>query len=304
MSKLSRSEVGKMGGLISREITALAKQARIDQYNLNPKLCLGCANRLTYDKRSNKFCNASCSTRFYNNQRAVNRIHQPICDSPAPTKPKAKECKYCGSTYEESCSTWCNRPQLYKSIYRNFKLDLTPYFGSLEFITLLTEFVTSLQKEYDNSSLPSLALKYGYSGHVANWAKIFNALGIKLNTRSQALRNYYSRNGYYDNITQKEEYYKCCRFEIKDYKTIPGYDLLCEHAWFHPLSNPKGVSRDHMFSVSEGFKQGVSADLIKHPANCRIVKHSENSSKGSKCSLTLDQLNDRIQKWCRMSDLN
>lgn len=34
----------------------------IEQYDLNPKHCLGCGEKLEYDKRKNNFCTSSCST--------------------------------------------------------------------------------------------------------------------------------------------------------------------------------------------------------------------------------------------------
>ena len=52
-----------------------------------------------------------------------------------------------------------------------------------------------------------------------------------------------------------------------------------------------------MFSVDEGYKQGVDPYLISHPANCKLMKHEDNFKKLAKCSITLDELQKRIMEW-------
>jgi hypothetical protein len=52
-----------------------------------------------------------------------------------------------------------------------------------------------------------------------------------------------------------------------------------------------------MFSVDEGYKQCVDPYLISHPANCKLMRHEDNFKKLTKCSITLDELIDRVNKW-------
>ena len=51
---------------------------------------------------------------------------------------------------------------------------------------------------------------------------------------------------------------------------------------------------DHIFSVAEGFRQGVPPEVIGHRANLRMLSAVENKSKGSRCDKTLEQLHEDI----------
>ncbi len=52
-----------------------------------------------------------------------------------------------------------------------------------------------------------------------------------------------------------------------------------------------------MFSVKDGFIHGVDPKIIKHPANCRLLRHSDNVKKGASSCITLDELLERIHNW-------
>ena len=62
-------------------------------------------------------------------------------------------------------------------------------------------------------------------------------------------------------------------------------------------NNLKGISRDHIFSVKSGYLLAVDPEIISHPANCRLIKQSENSSKNCKNGISLSQLLSRIETW-------
>ena len=49
-----------------------------------------------------------------------------------------------------------------------------------------------------------------------------------------------------------------------------------------------------MFSVRDGFELGIDPKLISHPANCRLMVHSDNISKNRKSSITYEDLLIRI----------
>ena len=69
-------------------------------------------------------------------------------------------------------------------------------------------------------------------------------------------------------------------------------------AFFHyPIKNPNGAVRDHMFSCKEGFLRNIDVKIISHPANCQIITHIENCSKGIRCSITLEELLEKIKNW-------
>ena len=67
-------------------------------------------------------------------------------------------------------------------------------------------------------------------------------------------------------------------------------------------NNLNGISRDHMISLKEGFRSGISPDLISHPANCQLLQHFINNRKNTNSSLTLEELKERIEKFVSLAD--
>ena len=49
-----------------------------------------------------------------------------------------------------------------------------------------------------------------------------------------------------------------------------------------------GITRDHIYSRKSGFINGVFPEILRHPANCKLMLNYENSSKSSKNSITLE----------------
>jgi hypothetical protein len=90
------------------------------------------------------------------------------------------------------------------------------------------------------------------------------------------------------------------RFSLNLYPSEFNFKLVEENGWYSAKNhgnNLNGVSRDHLFSVSEGFNQMINPLILAHPANCSLKIHTDNISKNSKCSITLDQLLDKINSW-------
>lgn len=89
-------------------------------------------------------------------------------------------------------------------------------------------------------------------------------------------------------------------FNLSDYKKEFDFSLIEQYGWYKAKNhgnNLNGISRDHMFSIKEGFLQKISPYIIKHPANCQLMRHNDNISKYSKCSITLEDLKNRIKEW-------
>lgn len=89
-------------------------------------------------------------------------------------------------------------------------------------------------------------------------------------------------------------------FNIDDYKSVLDFNLLNEYGKYSPSNkgnNLNGISRDHMYSVKDGFINSVDYNIIKHPANCKLMKHTDNNKKKTNSSITLDELNERIRNW-------
>ncbi len=109
--------------------------------------------------------------------------------------------------------------------------------------------------------------------------------------------------------TDKEKYYSDARFKFNVYLFPEEFDLTLieQHGWYTcpgkkrkgQTKNTTGVSRDHIVSVSYGFANNIDPKIISHPANCRLMLHSENKNKSSKCNLTIHQLLLKIEDWNR-----
>ena len=90
------------------------------------------------------------------------------------------------------------------------------------------------------------------------------------------------------------------RFNLADYPDEFDFSLIRENGWYSPTNkknNLGGVSRDHMLSVKEGFELGIDPKLLAHPANCKLMIHTENISKSNNSSITLEELLERIENF-------
>lgn len=76
--------------------------------------------------------------------------------------------------------------------------------------------------------------------------------------------------------------------------------LLSELKVFHYIHNKDGVVRDHLYSRHEGFKNKVFPEILRHPANCKIISHKENVKKGIKSALTLEELFCKIKEYKKL----
>ena len=139
--------------------------------------------------------------------------------------------------------------------------------------------------------------KYNYTNakHSAS-AFLKNVFKLKLLPNGEALKaSYYRKSG--KNKTKHERYYQDTRFNIpyKIWKYLPGWDLYLKYGTYNPKTNPDGVDKDHIISRSYGEKHNIDPYLIKHPANCQFLQHNINRKKFTDCSLTIDELIERVQ---------
>lgn len=105
-------------------------------------------------------------------------------------------------------------------------------------------------------------------------------------------------------VTTKKLYSYQCRFtfSISDYPQLfkNASDLINQYGWYSAANkgnNLSGCSRDHLYSVSDGFENNVDPKIISHPVNCRIVPHQQNQSKNKKSLITLEELKERIKEF-------
>jgi len=89
-------------------------------------------------------------------------------------------------------------------------------------------------------------------------------------------------------------------FNVYEYPNKFDLDLIKKYGWYSASNrgnNLNGVSRDHMFSVKDGFKLKISPDIMKHPANCKLMIHKDNNLKKTNSTITIDELLERIKNW-------
>ena len=104
------------------------------------------------------------------------------------------------------------------------------------------------------------------------------------------------RMGYYGAYRPTCEF----KFDVNDFKEEFNFALIEQYGWYSPSNkrnNLNGVSRDHSYSVRDGFINKIATEVIAHPANCKLMKHSDNNFKNYDSSITLDELKDKIKLW-------
>lgn len=90
------------------------------------------------------------------------------------------------------------------------------------------------------------------------------------------------------------------KFNLADFPNEYDFSLVEEYGWYSPTNkknNLLGVSRDHIFSIREGYDFDIDPKIISHPANCQLLKHSKNISKNKKSSISLEELLTRIENF-------
>lgn len=101
-------------------------------------------------------------------------------------------------------------------------------------------------------------------------------------------------------MKQRKEYVEQAKFKFNlgDYPNEFDLKLLIKLGMYKPkLNNTGALSRDHMYSITDGFNNKVDPRWLSHPANCELMPHKENNKKNSNSSITINQLMERIEQW-------
>lgn len=111
-----------------------------------------------------------------------------------------------------------------------------------------------------------------------------------------------AKNKYSFNRTIKTEYKRSCsfKFSLNTYPNEFDFTLVEQFGWYQAKNhgnNLNGVSRDHIFSIDNGLKLLIDPYLISHPANCMLLKQSDNASKSNKSNISIDELITKIRDW-------
>lgn len=99
-----------------------------------------------------------------------------------------------------------------------------------------------------------------------------------------------------------QDYREMCsfNFNLNDFKEEFDFTLIESFGWYKAKNNgdnPIGVSRDHKVSVKYGFENKIDPSIISHLANCQLIQQTKNSSKGTKNSISIEELIKDIEKW-------
>jgi endogenous inhibitor of DNA gyrase (YacG/DUF329 family) len=87
-------------------------------------------------------------------------------------------------------------------------------------------------------------------------------------------------------------------FSVKSYPDWFDLSIIEKYGWYSAANrggNLDGVSRDHMISVYDGFRLGISSNKISHPANCKLMTQRNNSVKNRKSTITVSELDEKIK---------
>lgn len=204
-----------------------------------------------------------------------------------------KICPKCGNEHEKNgvyCSRSCANSRVWSDIDK-YKMSISAK-NSLKVINANTD----LKKR---QNISEKAKKQAKEGRI-NWSglhtpDVINKVKLTIkNKQNQWLNTLNNEN--------KIEYRKSCkfRFSLNDFPNEFEFNLINEYGWYKAKNkgdNLNGISRDHMYSINEGFKNLVDPYYISHPANCQLMRHGDNNKKDRKCSITLDELIDKVQKW-------
>ena len=101
------------------------------------------------------------------------------------------------------------------------------------------------------------------------------------------------RNNYQELLENKEDYYIFVHA-----LTEKNYDL------FKNVINPKSLKRslkanhvDHIYSISQAFKDKIDPFYVAHPCNLQMLKAKANKKKNAACGHTYEELNEKIKEF-------
>ena len=147
--------------------------------------------------------------------------------------------------------------------------------------------------------IPTISICLDYLGMKSpNTSFLINCLHVPV----PSIQEYGSRirEKYLPTKSDREKYYAECEFDFPD-ELLPytkSSHLIGQHPWYNPhYPKENGLTKDHMISKSYGYWHNIDSYLISHPANCEIMLKNINSSKNDSCSITVNELIERVEWW-------
>lgn len=228
------------------------------------------------------------------NTRYLNNILQTLGINNEFFSKKRKEKKFCLKCGKELkygqhkfCSNSCSAS--YNNKNREYSEEVKQ---KIRVGVLLSMGITDIETHRNAST----EKKCGYCGRMFTTAKKHQKFCCqecsRRNRRLQEIKNKDERDIYKSQTK--------FNFSLNAYPDEFDFSLIKENGWYQATNhgdNLHGISRDHMFSVDEGYKQNIDPYLISHPANCKLMKHEDNFKKKTECSITLNELKQRVNDW-------
>lgn len=254
---------------------------------------------------NNKYCSRSCSAKYARSKRkncAHNKYDELAekariirekkikkynskpkiclnCDSPINFKNKAG--KFCGYSCSAKYNNIIHKNKTVPTDIKNKRRD-----GLIKHLIM----TGTLQTEIDR-----LCIECG-----GKYKTLSSNTNRKFCSCKCAGKNRIKNNS--KRMTGKKRYQYDCkfRFNLKDFSDKFSFVLIEQHGWYKAKNNgdnPTGISRDHMYSIKDGFDNNVDPYLISHPANCQLMQHTINWNKRGNSSIPIEELKKRVEEW-------
>ena len=203
-----------------------------------------------------------------------------------------KFCDYCGKiiSFKKRNNKFCSKECRSKSLILSNRNNVgRKVCSTLNFVVSRNNYINTLESKILYDKVPKHCKECDVKLKYCDRKNIFCNINCK--------RKYDSKN-----LTEYQKYYKECRFRFNlfDYPNEFDFKLIEQYGWYQAKNhgnNLNGISRDHMISVKFGYENNIDPTIIKHPANCRLMKHNENSCKWKNCSITINELLEKIKVW-------
>lgn len=251
-----------------------------------------CKNCGEETKRKNIYCSLKCRN-IYVNKNIRNYNDTKIGFKKKRDKQKneylknPKKCKECSKIipFEEKNNNYCNQSCSAK-FTNKFKKGIKKNFS---------------EKGLKNI-LESIKKRYNTDDYYKDPKKCLNCDNdLEFQERKKVFCNINCKKEYFVNMKEDFELYRFLtkfKFSLNKYKDEFDFSLIEKYGWYKAKNhgdNVNGVSRDHIFSVGEGFRRLINPLLLSHPANCELILNRRNQSKHDNCSISLEELLKKIK---------
>ena len=266
--------------------------------------CKNCDNET---ENNRVYCSLTCRNIYVNtNLRDYSKVKE-TCNKKRKLREESyynnpKHCKQCGKiiSFENKRSFFCDHSC--SASYTNKGNKGRTYILSDEGRKNLIESAYKNLNNFDiirkDNYLKEKEYYYEEPKKCLNCEKI-----LEFNKRNHVFCDIKCKKDYYWKNLEDFNLYKSLtkfKFSLNDFNDYYDFGLIENYGWYKAKNNGDnvdGVSRDHMISVKEGFRKLINPLIISHPANCELIINKKNQSKSDSCSLTIEELLNRIEKF-------